>query len=304
MDQLFNRIRNSVLAVPPLARSQDFSLNEEENRRLVNHLTSGGIRTLLYGGNANLYHVGPSEFSRILDFLSRSVPEDVWVIPSVGPAFGTMMDQADVLEDFNFDTVMILPSGFPLTQAGIELGIRKFCEKSGLGVLLYLKQDGYLHPERVASLVDDGLVTAIKYAVVREDPSRDEYLTALIDRVDPRRIISGIGEQPAIIHWREFGLGSFTSGCVCIAPALSMEMLAALKAGDFERAETIRKHFKPLEDLRNAHGPIPVLHEAVRLAGVADTGPMLPLMTNLAPQFWNPVQKATRGVSASPAPTK
>jgi hypothetical protein len=35
-----------------------------------------------------------------------------------------------------------------------------------------------------------------------------------------------------------------------------------------------------------------VLHEAVRLAGVADTGPMLPLMTNLPETLWNQVATA------------
>ena len=58
-------------------------------------------------------------------------------------------------------------------------------------------------------------------------------------------------------------------------------MLKAIRAGDWEKAERIRRTFKPLEDLRNAHSPIRVLHEAVRLAGIADTGPLLPLLTNL-----------------------
>ena len=46
-------------------------------------------------------------------------------------------------------------------------------------------------------------------------------------------------------------------------------------------AERLRQIFRPLEDLRNAINPIRVLHEAVRLAGIADTGPMQPLLSNL-----------------------
>ena len=45
-------------------------------------------------------------------------------------------------------------------------------------------------------------------------------------------------------------------------------MLRALKAGDHARAERIREAFKPLEDLRNALGPIRVLHDAVTLAAL------------------------------------
>src|SRR5207237_8835490 len=80
---------------------------------------------------------------------------------------------------------------------------------------------------------------------------------------------------------RDFKLGGFTSGCVCVAPSLSVAMLKAMRAGDCAGAERIREVFKPLEDLRNAINPIRVLHEAVRLAGVAETGPLLPLMSNV-----------------------
>jgi hypothetical protein len=88
--------------------------------------------------------------------------------------------------------------------------------------------------------------------------------------------------QPAIVHLRDFGVQGFTSGCVCIAPSLSMKMLAVLKAGDYETAETIRQTFEPLENLRNAINPIRVLHTAVAEAGIADTGPILPLLNDVS----------------------
>ena len=61
-----------------------------------------------------------------------------------------------------------------------------------------------------------------------------------MDFVDRRLIISGIGEQPAVVHLRDFRLGGFTSGCVCVSPRLSMDMLKAMRAGDWAEAERIR----------------------------------------------------------------
>jgi 4-hydroxy-tetrahydrodipicolinate synthase len=107
-----------------------------------------------------------------------------------------------------------------------------------------------------------------------------------VQRVDRQMIISGIGEQPAIVHLKDYQLGGFTSGCVCVNPRLSAEMLVALRKDHVEEAERIRQIFKPLEDLRNAINPIRVLHEAVRLAGIAETGPTLPLLTNLDEADW------------------
>ena len=49
----FAKLQGSVIAVPPLARGADLTLNKAENTTLVRHLEAGGVNTLLYGGNAN-----------------------------------------------------------------------------------------------------------------------------------------------------------------------------------------------------------------------------------------------------------
>lgn len=279
---LIDRPTRSVLAVPPLARNKDFSINEAENTKLIRHIEAGGVRTLLYGGNANVYHIALGEYDQVLSFLAGAASTDTLVIPSAGPAYGTSIDQAKVLRRHKFAPVMLLPQQGITTADGVEEGVRRFVDAAGVPALLYIKHEGYIEPENVKRLADAGVISGIKYAIVRPDPARDEYLNKLVRLVDPKMIISGIGEQPAIAHLRGFGLGAFTSGCVCVAPNLSARMFDALRAGNWAEAERIRKVFQPLEDLRNAINPIRVLHEAVRLAGIADTGPLLPLLTNVA----------------------
>lgn len=278
-----DRLIQSVLAVPPLARNADFSLAEAENQKLIRHIEAGGVSTLLYGGNANFYHIALSEYDQVQGFLAQSAAANTLVIPSAGPAYGLMMDQAKVLRRQKFPTVMVLPQQGITTSQGVEEGVRRFSQAAGMPIILYIKSDGFIEPENVQRLVEDKTVCGIKYATVRTDPARDEYLRRLVQAVDRRIIISGIGEQPAIVHLRDFGLGGFTSGCVCIAPALSAAMLEAIRAQSWGKAENIRQTFKPLEDLRNEINPIRVLHEAVRLAGIAETGPLLPLLSNLEP---------------------
>jgi dihydrodipicolinate synthase/N-acetylneuraminate lyase len=124
----------------------------------------------------------------------------------------------------------------------------------------------------------DGLLSAVKYATVRDEPAHDPYLRELVAVVDPAMIVSGIGEQPAIVHMRDFGLGGFTTGCGCLAPSLSQAMLAAIHRHDWSEAERLRAIFAPLEQLRNAINPIRVLHDAVAGAGIAATGPILPML--------------------------
>ena len=275
------RLASSVLAVPPLCRNADLALNADENAKLIKHIERGGIRTLLYGGNANLYHVRLDEFDALLSMLAELAGPDTLVIPSVGPMFGTMLDQAKLVRRHKFPTVMVLPIVGPTTSRGVEEGIRRFVKAAGVPALLYIKNDGYIDVPEVKRLADSKTISGIKYAVFRTDAADDPYLRALCDSVDRTLIISGLGEQPAIVHLRDFKLPGFTAGVVCVAPKLTATMLSAIRAGDFATAEKIRLLCKPLEDLRNAINPVRVLHEAVRLAGIADTGPLLPLMSNL-----------------------
>jgi dihydrodipicolinate synthase/N-acetylneuraminate lyase len=192
-----------------------------------------------------------------------------------------MMDQAKIVRKHKFPTLMVLPLQGAVTSRGVEASIRRFVEAAGVPALLYLKNDGYIEVEEVAKLAEARAISGIKYAIVRDDPANDPYLRKLCERVDRKLIISGLGEQPAIVHMRDIGLPGYTAGVVCVAPRVTCDMLKAIRAGDYAKAEKIRQICKPLEDHRNEINPVRVLHEAVRLAGIANTGPLLPLLSNL-----------------------
>ena len=289
----------SVIAVPPLARDAELKINREENGKIIRHIEAGGVATLLYGGNANFYHIAPSEYAEALEIISTESADNTLIVPSVGPAYGTMMDQITTLRNFNFPTVMVLPMQGLTTDTGVANGFRKFVETLGQPAVLYIKFEGYLEPETVAQLVNEGLVSWIKYAIVRDDPAKDDYLSRLVEVFDPRLIVSGIGEQPAITHLTRFQINGFTSGCVCIRPDLSQKMLAAINNGQLDIAETIRKTFHPLENLRNEINPIRVLHEAVASTSIGMTGPALPLMSSLDSSDAVRVKKCAEELSRS-----
>src|SRR6185369_7466399 len=106
--------------------------------------------------------------------------------------FGTMMDQAKIIRRHKFPTVMLLPQTGITTSAGVAEGIRRFVDAGGVPALLYIKHDGFIDVEDVGKLADAKLISGIKYATVRSDPAKDEYLRSLVQRVDRQIIISGI----------------------------------------------------------------------------------------------------------------
>jgi dihydrodipicolinate synthase/N-acetylneuraminate lyase len=211
--------------------------------------------------------------------LAELAGPETWVIPSVGPDFGKILDQVPVIRRLRFPTAMVLPYVGPMTRRGLLDGLRRTSDLLGKPFVLYIKNDDYLAPAEVRALIDEGRILALKYAAVHADPAADRYLRALLTEVPPEYMISGIGERPALVHLQEFGLNSFTTGSGCVAPRASAEMLKAIQARDWERARALREHFIPLEDLRDATSPIQVLHDAVSVA-VADMGPAMPFLSN------------------------
>jgi dihydrodipicolinate synthase/N-acetylneuraminate lyase len=278
-----------VFAVPPLARKADEkrSLDFVQNDLIVNHIRAGGITRLIYGGNAFLYHMPLLEFEPLVEWLA-ALPDDLLVIPSIGPSYGRAMDQAPLLRRYAFPCAMVLPSSDPRDAAGLEQGYREIAEAAGTQLMVYLKDENNFGNDReagldvVARLVDERLCAAIKYAVVRNDPKVDPYLEALLQRVPHHHVISGIGERPAIAHLRDWKLPGFTTGSGCIAPTLSQKLFDACAGNDWQHAEELRSAFLPHEDLRDAWGPARVLHRATELSGIAQTGEPPPYISGLS----------------------
>jgi dihydrodipicolinate synthase/N-acetylneuraminate lyase len=247
---------------------------------------NGGITRLLYGGNAFVYHLTLGEYEDLLGSLA-AVAGDTWIIPAIGPSYGRAIDQAPIVRRHAFPTAMLLPCNDPRDAAGLAHGIREIADALGTPVVLYLKDDHTFGADviagldTVATLVDAGVVCAIKYAIVRRDPSADAYLDGLLARVDRSVVVSGMGEKPAVVHLRDRGLPGFTTGSGCVAPALSTALLAAATAGRWADADGLRQVFLPLETLRDDWGPARVLHAAIEDAGIAAMGPIPPYVSEV-----------------------
>jgi dihydrodipicolinate synthase/N-acetylneuraminate lyase len=291
----------SVIAVPPLARARNGAVSVAENRKIIDWMAAGGISTFLYGGNANFYNLGLLEYPLTLEVLVGIAPKNSWVIPSIGPDFGKAIDQVTMLKSFDFPTAMALPMASATKPTGVATGLRRLADAYGRPVIAYVRSETYLTVADIAALIADGVVCSVKYAVERKDPTEDAFLAALIEAAGTGRLVSGMGERPAVVHLARFGLAGFTSGSVTIAPHLSAAILARLKAGDAAGADALRAKFLAFEDLRDKHGQIVVLHDGVRLAGIAETGPLQPYLAGLEDALAAPVAAAASALHAENA---
>jgi len=288
----------TVMAVPPLARRADHSPDAAQNGRLIAHIEAGGVRTLLYGGNANFYHVAVSEYRDLLDMLAGSAGPHTRVIPAIGADYGKMLDQARILAQTSYRTAMVLPLAGFTTPQGVETGLARLADIAGMPFTLYIKSEDYVDVDTLARLVDNGTLVAVKYAIQSANPADDPYLRRLLQSVKPSKVISGMGERPALLHLREFGMAAWTTGSGCIAPRAVTALLGAAKAGKTDEAERLRAAFLPLETLREEVSLIRVLHDAVTLSAIADMGPILPLLSATPHEYHAPIAAAVQDLIA------
>ena len=284
----------TVVAVPPLALTPRLDVDAGANAALIRHIEQGGVRILLYGGNANLYHVDLGRLRALLHLAAETAGPDTVILPSIGPDLGRLLDAVPLLRDAGYRHAMALPAGFPSDEGGIERGLRLAADRAGFGLVLYVKRERYLAPASIEHLVRDGVVTFVKYAVERADPASDPYLDDLLAAVGHTHVASGMGETPLHDHMRR-GLVTWTSGGVCIAPRAATALLAAYRSGNQPDIDRLRAPFLAFEQVRTRLGGIAVLHDAVTLSGIADMGPILPMLSNL-PQHRQAITEVTVGL--------
>ncbi len=276
-------LTKSILSLPPVARHADGSLNAQESKKIVDWLGSAGVSTFVYGGIGGFFNIGLSDYAETLDMIELITPPDAWVIPAIGPDFGKSKDQIAILRDRAFPTAILLPMT-PVTPHGVATGLRKLSDAYGLPLMVFFKDPNYVKAHDLAALLTDGVLCTVEYGIPPEEDGSAPYLSELLDRIgSASQIIDGMGEK-SITKTARFGIKGFTSGSGVIAPHLSMDLLRAVIEGDLERAEQLRSVFAAFDALRALHSPIPAIHDAVRLAGIAETGPFAPFFSNIDDQ--------------------
>ena len=56
--------------MPPLARGEDGGLDRAANERMIRHIEAGGLTMMMYGGNANFYHLAGRDYVATLEMLA------------------------------------------------------------------------------------------------------------------------------------------------------------------------------------------------------------------------------------------
>ncbi|MDT0319168.1 dihydrodipicolinate synthase family protein [Streptomyces millisiae] len=239
-------------------------------RTLVRRLVDGGVRTLTANGNTSEFYSLTLEERRVQTELTvAEAGSEAQVVVGVGHDAVTAAAAARHAAESGASMVMVHQPVHPYVSQDGWVDYHRIIAEAvpELGVVPYIRNPAI----EGASLARLGEacpnVIGVKYAV--PDPVR--FATVAREAGLDRFVwVAGLAELYAPAYFA-CGATGFTSGLVGVAPAISLEMLRALRAGDYPAAMKVWdriRHFEELRADRQAANNVTVVKEALAALGL------------------------------------
>lgn len=250
-DRLSERLAG-VVAIPVTPFDEQGDIDEPALAAVLNRLVDGGIEAVTPNGNTGeFYALSDAEARRAVDVTVKTVAGRAAVVVGVGNSVPDAIAAARYAREAGAEAIMIHQPPHPyLSQDGwVGYHAEIAAAVPDLGVLPYLRNpriDG-AHLAELGRLAPN--VIGVKYSV--PDPVR--FASVARDAGLDRFVwIAGLAELSAPGYW-VLGARGFTSGLANVAPALSFDMLNALRGNDFPAAMRVWDRIRPFEELRAAN---------------------------------------------------
>lgn len=272
-DTDFSTLREAladVVAIPVTPFTADDAIDTAAHRALLRRLLDSGVRTLTPNGNTGEYYaLDPDERRAVTELTLEESAGRAAVLVGVGLDVPTAVASARHARDAGAQMVMVHQPVHPYVSQDGWLDYHRAIAEAvpELGVVPYVRSP-HLRGERMARLGElCPNVVGVKYAV----PDAAQFAAFARDAGLERFVwVAGLAELYAPAYFSA-GATGFTSGLVNISPSISLEMLAALRAGDHAAAMKVWERIRPLEDLRAAHRSadnVTVVKEALAALGL------------------------------------
>ncbi|GGZ47821.1 dihydrodipicolinate synthase family protein [Streptomyces bluensis] len=259
-----------VVAIPVTPFAEDGSVDQDTHRALLRRLLDGGVRTLTPNGNTGeFYALTPAERQLVTELTMDEAGDRSAVLVGVGHDVPTAVASARHAREAGAQMVMVHQPVHPyVSETGWVDYHRAIAEAvPELGVVPYLR-NASLPGARLAELADAcPNVIGVKYAV----PDAARFAAFARDAGLDRFVwVAGLAEPYAPSYFSA-GATGFTSGLVNVSPAVSLNMLEALRSGDYPAAMKVWEQIRRFEELRAAGASannVTVVKEALASLGL------------------------------------
>lgn len=262
------------------------TLARDELADNLEFMYDGGARLFIPNGNTGEYYsLTHKERLEIVEITAETLPDDATIIAGAGGSTKEVRELLDAYEEIGIDAAMVMNPGHTYIH---EQGLLEYYEEivtsTDLGIVLYKRG-----PEITLSILDSlsryENVAGVKYAM--NDVSD---FGRVVDEVEGDVVwINGLAERFAPAFAIE-GATGHTTGIGNFAPGPCIELMEALKADEYDRAERIAERFRSFEELREGTGENNTLP-------TANNVPAVKYGLDLVGQHGGPVREPLVGLS-------
>jgi 4-hydroxy-tetrahydrodipicolinate synthase len=260
----------SVVVVPVTPFDPDGNPDTGSYAQLATRLLDGGITVLTPNGNTGeFYALNQAEARLVVETTAKAAQGRAELLAGVGHDIATATDAARHAADNGARMIMIHQPVHPYlsTEGWVDYHAAIANAVPDLGVVLYVRAER-ITGAHIAELADRapnvlgikyGLRDASRFAQVARDAGLDRFAW-----------LAGAAELTAPSFWAS-GARGFTSGLANVSPRLALDMLEALRAGDFGAAMKAWELARRFEELRLADSSadnVSVVKEALAQLGL------------------------------------
>ena len=261
---------STAVVIPVTPFAPDGSIDTGAYEALVTRLLDGGISVVTPNGNTGeFYALSQAEARLGLETVAKAAAGRAEVLAGVGHDIATAVEAAKHARDHGARMIMIHQPVHPYVskEGWIDYHAEIANAVPDLGVVLYVRTEK-IGGRHIAALGDRAPnVIAVKYGLRDATKFAQTARDAGIDRFT---WLAGAAELTAPQFWAS-GARGFTSGLANVSPQLPLQLLDALRRGDFDAAMKVWESARRFEDLRADDGSadnVSVVKEALAQLGL------------------------------------
>ncbi|AHG01653.1 dihydrodipicolinate synthetase (plasmid) [Halostagnicola larsenii XH-48] len=303
-DVLRERFRDVAFttAVPFSADGSDVLFDDLADN-LEKQYEAGARLFIPCGNTGEYYSLTDEERIEIVATHVEATGDEATIAGGVAGSLPEVSRLSDAYEDAGADAIMVMdPDHTYVHKRGLANYYHRICDATDLGVVIY-KRGPAVSRDVIADVSERENVVAVKYAVddvaafsrtVAETPGEVTWL-------------NGIAERYACSFAIE-GATGYTTGLGNFAPEATLALFEAIRADDWDRARSIQRLLRPIEDLRAESGEenelaaannVPVVKHGMDLAGYTG-GPVRDPLVNLSAADETRLEKYYEAVQSAP----
>lgn len=297
--EMARRLGSGLLSFPVTHFDQSGAFREDSYRQhcawMLDHELSGIFPA---GGTGEFFSLTPAEVATVLTAAVAETNGRVPVISGCGYGTAIAVEMARQAEKSGADGILLLPPYLVApSQEGLERHVEAVCRATGIGVIVYNRDNAILNDETLARLCERNA----NLVGFKDGVGDIELMTRVFSRMGER--LTYIGGLPTAetfaTPYLTMGVTTYSSAIFNFMPQWALSFYRAVRAGDQAHVqEQLRQFVMPYIALRNrARGyAVSIVKAGCRAVG-RDPGSVRPPLTDLTAAEHQELQSLIAAVS-------